>query len=206
MIRIKEKKFTLPPLGNNPTGQKQGTNPGSFAVPARIGMTVPFSSPDAPGMPEPSDLTAMHWSNETGREPVTQLEFARAGIITEEMGKVAEVETHLSAEQIRTEVAAGRMIIPANKVHLKYKLKPMAIGRASLTKINANLGASPVSSVHEPSPAMSIVYDPITATGPARALESVDPIQVPATLSTEKVVVPEVLKKDAASLRIQTET
>ena len=37
------------------------------------------------------------------------------------------------------------MIIPANKVHLKYKLEPMAIGRASLTKINANMGASPVS-------------------------------------------------------------
>jgi phosphomethylpyrimidine synthase len=40
------------------------------------------------------------------------------------------------------------MIIPANKVHLKYKLEPMAIGRASLTKINANMGASPVSSGH----------------------------------------------------------
>ena len=38
------------------------------------------------------------------------------------------------------------MIIPANKVHLKYKLEPMCIGRASLTKINANMGASPVSS------------------------------------------------------------
>src|SRR5205085_12076796 len=53
---------------------------------------------------------------------------------------------HLTAEQIRVEVAAGRMIVPANKVHLKYKLEPMAIGRASLTKINANMGASPVSS------------------------------------------------------------
>ena len=38
------------------------------------------------------------------------------------------------------------MIIPANKVHLTYKLEPMCIGRASLTKINANMGASPVSS------------------------------------------------------------
>ena len=59
---------------------------------------------------------------------------------------VATREPHLSPEQIRDEVAAGRMIIPANKVHLKYKLKPMCIGRASLTKINANMGASPVSS------------------------------------------------------------
>ena len=54
-------------------------------------------------------------------------------------------EPHLTPEQIRAEVAAGRMIIPANKVHLKYKLEPMCIGRASLTKINANMGASPVS-------------------------------------------------------------
>jgi phosphomethylpyrimidine synthase len=38
------------------------------------------------------------------------------------------------------------MVIPANTVHLKYQLDPMAIGRASKTKINANMGASPVSS------------------------------------------------------------
>ena len=38
------------------------------------------------------------------------------------------------------------MIVPANKVHLKYKLEPMCIGRAGLTKVNANMGASPVSS------------------------------------------------------------
>src|SRR5205823_575972 len=53
---------------------------------------------------------------------------------------------HLTAEQVRDEVAAGRMIIPANINHLKHKLDPMAIGRASKTKINANMGASPVSS------------------------------------------------------------
>jgi phosphomethylpyrimidine synthase len=62
------------------------------------------------------------------------------------MKRVALREPHLTAEQIRAEVAAGRMIVPANKVHLKYKLEPMCIGRASLTKINANMGASPVSS------------------------------------------------------------
>ena len=38
------------------------------------------------------------------------------------------------------------MVIPANINHLKWKLDPMAIGRASKTKINANMGASPVSS------------------------------------------------------------
>lgn len=78
--------------------------------------------------------------------PSTQLESARLGIITPEMIRVSERETHLTAVQVRDEVAAGRMVIPANKVHLGYKLDPMCIGRASKTKINANMGASPVSS------------------------------------------------------------
>ena len=62
------------------------------------------------------------------------------------MHSVAEREQHLTAEQIRDEVAAGRMVIPANKQHLNYQLEPMCIGRASRTKVNANMGASPVSS------------------------------------------------------------
>src|SRR5690606_23799299 len=62
------------------------------------------------------------------------------------MKRVSEREPHLSPEQVRDEVAAGRMIIPANRKHLGYKLDPMCIGRAGGTKINANMGASPVSS------------------------------------------------------------
>ena len=81
-----------------------------------------------------------------GFVPVTQLEHARLGIVTPEMRRVAEREPHLTPEQVRDEVAAGRMVIPANKVHLGYELDPMAIGRASRTKVNANMGASPVSS------------------------------------------------------------
>ncbi|WP_437230611.1 phosphomethylpyrimidine synthase ThiC [Planctomicrobium sp. SH661] len=81
-----------------------------------------------------------------GFEPSTQLEYARLGTITPQMSRVAEREGHLTPEQVRDEVAAGRMVIPANKVHLSYQLDPMAIGRASKTKINANMGASPVSS------------------------------------------------------------
>jgi phosphomethylpyrimidine synthase len=84
-----------------------------------------------------------------GFKPITQLEHARLGIITREMKRVAEREPHLTAAQVRDEVAAGRMVIPANKVHLGYNLDPMAIGRASLTKVNANMGASPVSSSTE---------------------------------------------------------
>jgi phosphomethylpyrimidine synthase len=81
-----------------------------------------------------------------GFTPVTQLESARLGIITPQMARVAQREPHLTAMQVRDEIAAGRMIIPANITHLGYQLDPMCIGRASLTKINANMGASPVSS------------------------------------------------------------
>ncbi|MEB2312199.1 MAG: phosphomethylpyrimidine synthase ThiC [Sorangiineae bacterium] len=86
------------------------------------------------------------WLAPEGFAPATQLEHARLGAITPEMRRVAERERHLSAEQVRDEVAAGRMIIPANRVHLGYSLAPTCIGRAGLTKVNANLGASPVSS------------------------------------------------------------
>jgi phosphomethylpyrimidine synthase len=76
----------------------------------------------------------------------TQLEHARLGTITPQMQRVAEREPHLTPEQVRDEVAAGRMVIPANKTHLGHRLDPMCIGRASKTKINANMGASPVAS------------------------------------------------------------
>ncbi len=81
-----------------------------------------------------------------GFSPITQLEHARLGTITPEMRRVSEREAHLTPSQVRDEVAAGRMIIPANRVHLEKQLDPMAIGRASKTKVNANMGASPVSS------------------------------------------------------------
>ncbi|MCA9511821.1 MAG: phosphomethylpyrimidine synthase [Myxococcales bacterium] len=81
-----------------------------------------------------------------GFAPVTQLEHARLGVVTPEMRRVAEREPHLTPEQVRDEVACGRMVIPANRVHLAHALDPMAIGRASKTKVNANMGASPVSS------------------------------------------------------------
>jgi phosphomethylpyrimidine synthase len=141
-----DRSYTLPPLGDNPSTQKEGTTPGSFANRNAIGTPYAFSSPDTPGMPGVSDITAMDFAGARDAESKTQLEAARFGAITPEMKKVALREPHLTPEQIRIETAAGRMIIPANKIHLKYKLQPMAIGRASLTKINANMGASPVSS------------------------------------------------------------
>src|SRR6201993_4842828 len=76
---------------------------------------------------------------------MTQIEAARQGIITDEMRYVARRED-LDAELVRDEVARGRMVIPANKEHLKKRLEPMAIGVAALCKINANIGNSAVTS------------------------------------------------------------
>ncbi len=76
---------------------------------------------------------------------MTQLLAARSGQITPEMEFVAQRE-QLAPEVIRDEVAAGRMVIPANKVHLTKKLEPMCIGVAASCKINANIGNSAVTS------------------------------------------------------------
>ncbi len=167
--------FSLPPLGDNPSTDRAGTTPGSFAKRGRVGTPYSYSSPDTPGMPPVSGRTAWDflpdgWScgdaptggtsvtfkqadgsrrtvhHPISFTPVTQLEHARLGTVTPQMAAVAAREPHLTAEQIRDEVAAGRMIIPANTAHLAHNLEPMAIGRASLTKINANMGASPISS------------------------------------------------------------
>jgi len=77
---------------------------------------------------------------------MTQMHFARRGVVTEEMEYVAGREK-LSGESIREEVAAGRLIIPANIRH--PELEPMAIGVASRCKINANIGNSSVTSDRE---------------------------------------------------------
>ena len=142
----------------NPSSRRQGTNPGSFADAADLGGPRSFCSPDSPGMPEPSRKSAWDFLPEGWRRqgpfavapegfvPVTQLEHARLGIVTAEMRRVAEREPHLTPEAVRDEVAAGRLIIPANRVHLAHRLDPTSIGRASRTKVNANMGASPLSS------------------------------------------------------------
>ncbi|MGY3289661.1 hypothetical protein ACVWWP_002728 [Bradyrhizobium sp. LM3.6] len=101
---------------------------------------------------------------------ITQLEFARAGIITKEMIYVAarenlgrkqqleraeaaladgesfgaEVPAFITPEFVRSEIARGRAIIPCNINH--SELEPMIIGRNFLTKINANIGNSAVTS------------------------------------------------------------
>jgi phosphomethylpyrimidine synthase len=102
--------------------------------------------------------------------PLTQLEWARAGVITKEMVYIAERENlgrkkmleaapaaredgesfgasvplFVTPEFVRDEVARGRAIIPSNINH--GELEPMIIGRNFLTKINANIGNSAVTS------------------------------------------------------------
>lgn len=73
----------------------------------------------------------------------TQMHYARKGVVSEEMAFVAAREG-LDPEYVRSEVARGRAIIPANKRHLE--LEPTIIGRHFRTKINANIGNSAVSS------------------------------------------------------------
>ncbi|MBM0127885.1 phosphomethylpyrimidine synthase ThiC [Pimelobacter simplex] len=74
---------------------------------------------------------------------VTQMAYARAGMVTEEMRYVA-VREGCDVELVRSEVAAGRAIIPANVNHPESE--PMIIGRRFLVKVNANIGNSAVTS------------------------------------------------------------
>jgi phosphomethylpyrimidine synthase len=78
-----------------------------------------------------------------GTGAVTQLHYARLGIVTREMEFVA-VREGFDPEFVRSEVARGRAIIPANINH--PELEPMIIGRNFAVKINANIGNSAVSS------------------------------------------------------------
>jgi phosphomethylpyrimidine synthase len=85
------------------------------------------------------------WIDE--REPVngavSQLAYAKAGIITKEMRYVAARE-NLDPEFVRNEVAIGRAVIPVNRKH--PEVEPAIIGKKFLVKINANIGNSAVSS------------------------------------------------------------
>ncbi|MEU4801013.1 phosphomethylpyrimidine synthase ThiC [Actinosynnema sp. NPDC023587] len=94
-----------------------------------------------------SGLPALRADWVAAREPVngavTQLAYAKAGIITPEMTYVAARE-NMSPEFVREEVAIGRAVIPLNRRH--PEAEPMIIGKKFLVKINANIGNSAVSS------------------------------------------------------------
>jgi len=78
-----------------------------------------------------------------GAENVSQMHYARKGVITQEMAYVAEREK-VEPELVRSEIARGRLIIPANINHTN--LEPMGIGIALSCKVNANIGNSAVTS------------------------------------------------------------
>jgi phosphomethylpyrimidine synthase len=92
-----------------------------------------------------ADLTMRtEWVAKRKQDPIrTQMHYARKGILTEEMDFIARRE-NLPPETIRSEVARGRMIIPANIHHTN--LEPMCIGVASKCKINSNIGNSSTTS------------------------------------------------------------
>lgn len=85
---------------------------------------------------------------------ITQMSLAQAGIITPEMEYVAirenmncqakGIKSHITPEFVRSEVAAGRAVIPANPNH--PEAEPMIIGRNFLVKLNTNIGNSALSS------------------------------------------------------------
>jgi phosphomethylpyrimidine synthase len=97
-------------------------------------------APDGPrpGSPSPPSRRVL-----CGRGPVTQLHYARRGEITPEMAFVA-LREGLDAEFVRSEIARGRAILPANINH--PETEPMIIGRNFLVKVNANIGNSAVTS------------------------------------------------------------
>jgi phosphomethylpyrimidine synthase len=74
---------------------------------------------------------------------VTQMHYARRGVVTPEMEYVA-IREGMDVELVRSEVAAGRAIIPANVNH--PEAEPMIIGKRFLVKVNANIGNSAVTS------------------------------------------------------------
>lgn len=86
----------------------------------------------------------MNWKEKIKNDKTpTQLYYAKEGVITPQMEFVAKVEG-LDAEFIRSQIAQGKLIIPANINH--SNLVPMGIGRALKCKINSNIGSSALAS------------------------------------------------------------
>ncbi|PWW35308.1 hydroxymethylpyrimidine synthase [Idiomarina loihiensis] len=93
-----------------------------------------------------------HSENQQYNHGITQLAYARRGVITPEMEFIAlrenmgreHLENPITPEFVRDEVASGRAIIPVNTHHPESE--PMIIGRNFLVKVNANIGNSSVSS------------------------------------------------------------
>ncbi|MBM3457408.1 MAG: phosphomethylpyrimidine synthase ThiC [Armatimonadetes bacterium] len=105
--------------------------------------TVPASYQPAPDSPREVIPASLRRPVLRGTDCVTQMHYARAGQITPEMEFIALRES-VEPELVRSEVACGRAIIPANINHPESE--PMIIGRNFLVKVNANIGNSAITS------------------------------------------------------------
>ncbi len=139
-IRVALREVDLDPSANEP--------------PVRVYDTSgPYSDPKS-DIDIRKGLPKLEWRKK--KKGKTQLTYARAGIITPEMEYVAirenlglltpnpQLPTPITPEFVRSEVASGRAIIPANINH--PEAEPMIIGRNFLVKINANIGNSAIGS------------------------------------------------------------
>lgn len=157
-IRVGMQKVNLTPTVTVEGGERKVTQ----NVPVYIYDTSgPFSDPSE--TVDPSKGIARireEWIRDRRQKglPLTQLACARAGIITHEMEYVSirenmnceelGIETYITPEFVREEIAAGRAVLPANVNHPESE--PMIIGRNFFVKINSNIGNSATtSSIHE---------------------------------------------------------
>jgi len=138
-----------------PSSRKVYVEHGGIRVPAReislaggepalrvYDTTGPQGCRPEDGLPRQREAWTIRRRN-TGATNFSQMHWARRGEITEEM-RFAAIRENVSPELVRTEIAAGRAILPANIKH--PELEPMLIGRSFLVKINANIGNSAVAS------------------------------------------------------------
>jgi phosphomethylpyrimidine synthase len=156
-----------PPVGEGGVRGREGKSLAAIPARAQASARAGHLTPPTPG---PSPRGGRARAAASGDHPITQLEWARLGVITKEMIYIAERENlgrktmlesaqaahddgesfgasvplFITPEFVRSEVARGRAIIPANINHAE--LEPMIIGRNFLTKINANIGNSAVTS------------------------------------------------------------
>jgi phosphomethylpyrimidine synthase len=128
-VRVPFREIELAHTLNDDGSQK------SYNAPVRVYDT---SGPKTNG-----PLPALRAPWIAARSHATQLELARAGILTPEM-EFAALREEVSPELVRSEIAAGRAILPVNRRH--PECEPMVIGRRFRTKINANIGNSALGS------------------------------------------------------------
>jgi phosphomethylpyrimidine synthase len=136
-VRVIELSGGEPPVEVYDTSGPEGCDP-RVGLPKKRAAWIARRLGGAPGMNGESGANGA-----SGARNVTQLHYARRGVVTEEMRFCAEREG-VEPEFVRDEIARGRAIIPANVNH--PELEPMVIGRNFLVKINANIGNSAIGS------------------------------------------------------------